>query len=182
MLIRNFGHFWERKYINYGRGRHPGHLCGSMTKTRKADFREQIGIYILFDKDFTPVYIGQAGSGKNRLLSRLNQHENDHLWNRWDHFSWFGVRRVNKNGTLSKFDDITKVFKVNGSLLLNQIEGSLITALEPKLNRQGASWKGVEEYFQQVDAEMEELQLRDVIRAQQALRDEIRTLGDKLGA
>ena len=51
-----------------------------------ADFREQIGIYVLFDKDLAPVYIGQAGSGKRRLFARLNEHETDDLWNRWEYF------------------------------------------------------------------------------------------------
>jgi len=111
MLVRNFGHFWERKYINWGRGNVRGHLKGYVTNKRQADFREQIGIYILYDKDLQPVYIGQAGSGNKRLYSRLNQHETDHLWNRWEHFSWFGFRRVNATGLLSGYDDVEKLFK-----------------------------------------------------------------------
>lgn len=158
MLIRNYGHLWERKYINYGRGNVSGHLCGYVNSKRSADFREQFGIYVLYDKNLAPVYIGQAGQGvRNKLLSRLKQHETDHLWNRWEHFSWFGFRRVNKNGTLSAYDDVEKVFKANGKTLLNQIEGALITTLEPKLNKQGARWKDVEEFYQQIDEELEEV-------------------------
>ncbi len=165
MLIRNFGHLWERKFINYGTGGagNKGHLRGYITKKRMADFREQIGIYVLFDKDLAPVYIGQAGSGKRRLFARLNEHETDDLWNRWEYFTWFGFRRVNQSGRLSDYDDAEKIFKAEGSLLLNQVEGALITALEPKLNKQGARWKGVKEWFQTRDPVMEEATVGDLI-------------------
>ena len=163
MLIRNFGHLWERKYINYGRAHVKGHLSGFTAGPRKTDFREQIGIYVLFDKDLVPIYIGQAGRGSRRLLNRLNQHETDHLWNRWDYFSWFGFRRVNQSGTLSGHDDVTKLFKAKGDLLLNEIEGALITALEPKLNKQGARWKDVHEYYQFVDEDMRETRVGDLV-------------------
>jgi hypothetical protein len=175
MLIRNYGHLWERKYINYGTGGqgNKGNLRGYITEKHKADFREQIGIYVLFDKDFAPIYVGQAGNGQRKLLSRLNQHETDHLWNRWDFFSWFGFRRVNQSGKLSAFDDVEKIFKAKGSLLLNEIEGALITALEPKLNKQGARWKDIKEYFQDIDDEMRELTVGD-------LAEEFKTLKKQL--
>ena len=92
----------------------------------------------------------------------MRQHEDDHLWNRWVYFSWFGFRRVNKNGTLNQFDDVEKIFRAKGSLLLNEVEGALITAMEPKLNKQGACWKEVDEYFQEVDDEMRELTVRNL--------------------
>jgi hypothetical protein len=155
---------WERKFINYGSGGpgNKGHLRG-YTGTHEVDFREQIGIYVLFDKDFAPIYIGQAGRGAKRLLNRLNEHEVDHMWNRWVYFSWFGFRRANNNETLSKFDDVEKLFKATGSLLLNEVEGALITALEPKMNKQGARWKDVDEYFQTRDPAVEEATVGDLI-------------------
>jgi hypothetical protein len=180
MLIRNFGHLWERKYINWGRGGVRGHLKGYVTNKREADFREQIGIYILYDKDLFPIYIGQAGSGKRALYSRLNHHETDHLWNRWEYFSWFGFRRVNTNGSLSGYDNAQKLFKARGSLLLNEIEGVLITALEPKLNKQGASWKDIEEFYQLIDDDMAELKLADVIDANKELEKQISALDKKV--
>lgn len=69
MLIRNFGHFWERKYINNGGGRKPGHLRGYVSAKRQADFREQIGIYVLYDKDLLPMYVGQAGMGNASMCN-----------------------------------------------------------------------------------------------------------------
>lgn len=113
------------------------------------DFREQIGIYVLYDSQLRPIYVGQVGKGSRGLLARLNCHEIDRLWNRWDHFSWVGLCRVNQGGSLSQFDGAEKVFKAKGRELLIDIEGALITALEPQLNRQAAQWrKNVKEYYQ----------------------------------
>ena len=174
MLIRNFGHLWERKYINFGRP--VGHLRGSHNRL-EADFRQQIGIYLLSDKDLLPVYVGQTGMGNSRLLARLKQHSTDHLRNRWAHFSWFGFRGVNKTGALSAVDTATKVFKVKGGELLNEIEGALITALEPKLNKQGAKWKTVvHEYRQVVDDTMNDATLSDILNGHEEIKEQIRRL------
>lgn len=164
MLIRNFGHFWDRKYINSGTGGqgNRGHLKGYIHGNLEADFRDQIGIYVLYDKDFVPIYVGQAGRGQQGLWSRLKHHQKDHLRNRWAYFSWFGFRKVNKNRKLYADDDVEKIFRVKGSLLLNEVEGALITALEPKLNKQGARWKDVEEYYQTIDEELEEPTVGDL--------------------
>lgn len=177
MLIHNFGHLWERKYIQFGRPGTKGHLKGYRTVTGKEpDFREQIGIYILYDSNRKPVYIGQTGSGNQRLFSRLKAHTNNHLWNRWEYFTWFGIRRVNPgNNQLSVHDSATKNYVAGGASLLNEIEGVLIAALEPHLNKQGPKWKDVSEYFQVVDDELEERQVSEVLA-------EIESIGKKLDA
>ena len=107
-------------------------------------------------------------------MSRLNQHETDHLWARWDYFRWFGFRRVNKSGELSAFDDVEKVFRAKGSLLLNEVEGALLTALEPKLNKQGPHWKDVTEYYQTRDDEMEEATVGDLMEKLDAFEKRLR--------
>ncbi|MDE1964090.1 MAG: hypothetical protein KGI42_09345 [Xanthomonadaceae bacterium] len=165
MLIRNFGHLWERRYIQWGRGGVKGHLHGYRKPTDSgADFRDQIGIYVLFDKQYSPVYVGQVGSGKQRLLGRLNQHTSDHLWNRWEYFTWFGFRRVNPvSNLLSEHDKPEKKFSAKGDALLNEVEAALLIALEPKLNKQGPRWKDVEEFFQTVDDELEERSVSEVL-------------------
>jgi hypothetical protein len=173
-LIKNFGHFWERKYIEWGHGGSRGHLEGYRTKTRWADFREQIGVYVLYDADLNPIYVGQAGSGKNNLFDRLRTHRSDHLWNRWTHFTWFGFRGVTKQNKLSDHDKISKQFKTTGNSLLNEHEGVMITALEPKLNKQGARWPGVEEFYQEIEDELEEPRLADIITEVKELGQEIR--------
>ena len=173
-LIKNFGHLWERKYIRWGHSHSLGHLGGYKTKQRWADFREQIGIYVLYNADLNPIYVGQAGSGNNTLFNRLNSHEADRLWNRWTHFTWFGFRGVTLQNKLSGHDKISKVFKTTGNSLLNQLEGALITALEPKLNKQGARWPGVEEFYQEIEDELEEPRLADIITEVKELGQEIR--------
>ncbi len=61
----------------------------------------------------------------------------DHLWNRWQSFSWYGICGVNQNGSLSAYDrQCQEDSKSNGKGLLGEFEAILITALEPKLNKQ----------------------------------------------
>ncbi|MGA7714212.1 MAG: hypothetical protein WCA81_20130 [Rhizomicrobium sp.] len=102
------------------------------------------------------MYVGQAGNGNKGLFDRLKSHETDRHWNRWRHFSWFGFRGVNAVGNkLSNHDKVTKVFRETGGDLLNHMQGILIAATEPKLNRKGASWSGADEYFQYIEEEDE---------------------------
>lgn len=177
MLIRNYGHLWERRYVHWGRPGSRGHLYGYRTPSDDgADFRDQIGIYILFDKNYSPVYIGQAGSGEQRLFIRLRQHQKDHLWNRWEYFSWFGFRRVNGTGKLSEHDKPEKIFKAHGSALLNEMEAALLVALEPKLNKQGPRWKDVEEFFQYIEDDLQEKSVSEVAQQIEELKSEIARL------
>jgi len=174
MLVRNYGHLWERRFIHWGRGGKRGHLCGYRTPSDEgADFRDQIGIYVLFDRNQVPVYTGQAGAGEQRLLDRLRQHRKDHLWNRWEYFSWFGFRRVNAGGGLSDHDTPEKQFKASGADLLNEVEGALLVALEPKLNKQGPRWSEVEEFYQFVDEGIQETSIDSVQRSIEDLQKKI---------
>jgi hypothetical protein len=81
------------------------------------DFREQQGVYCLYDDNFRLVYLGQAG-GKNdqRHFIRLRQHREDFVSERWTRFSWFGVRQVLNTGNLkaektSAHPDVGEVFE-----------------------------------------------------------------------
>ncbi|MFO0802775.1 MAG: GIY-YIG nuclease family protein [Gemmataceae bacterium] len=143
-VIKNYGLLWNRDYVHWGAPRNKGTLLGYRSKKRIIDFRDQIGVYVLYDKDYVPVYVGQAGSGSKGLFSRLKQHMNDHLWNRWQHFSWFGLhpagtKILNKGSGTYTFDRPTA---------LNIIEGILIAITEPRLNRQSAKFEGVEKFHQ----------------------------------
>jgi hypothetical protein len=89
--VANYGHFWRRERVDFGsRGKKSSLLgyFGPQKDRRKVDFRDQIGIYVLYDEWREVVYIGQAGSGTQRLLSRLRAHTRDHLRDRWAYFSW----------------------------------------------------------------------------------------------
>jgi len=153
MIIRNFGLMWDRDCVAWSGVRGAaGHLkgfgpIGSPKKYQvEADFREQIGIYVLYDNR-SILYVGQAGSGENDLYIRLKQHLSDHLADRWNRFSWFGVRKVNQDGSLSKVQGELKR-TIAASETLDLLEGLLITTLEPSLNKQGARWKNIDQYFQ----------------------------------
>ena len=115
------------------------------------DFRNQQGIYVLYDVNFNIVHVGQAGAGTTRLLYRLRQHTRNQLADRWERFSWFGLRQMNDDGKLGP-----PVEDVNATVsdVLNHMEAILLAAAEPPLNRKGGSFGGdVEQYLQYRDRE-----------------------------
>jgi hypothetical protein len=153
VLIQNYGLFWRRDWIHWGKGSNRGHLKGLFSKARTddpVDFRDQKGIYCLYDDNFKMVYVGQAGSNDNQqFFGRLKDHRKDQLSDRWTRFSWFGIRRVNESGNL-KADKQTLHPKMGS--VLNHIEAILIVAAEPPHNRQGGRFGDeVEQYLQYRD-------------------------------
>jgi hypothetical protein len=131
-VIKNYGFLWERKYLNRGSGGqgNSGRLEGYATpKNRIVDFREQIGIYVLYDRNQHIVYVGQAGNGNATLFTRLKNHMDGSLWNRWEYFTWIGFRDVNDSGVarLSDKQSIeSQVSSYKYSDALDEIEGILI--------------------------------------------------------
>lgn len=175
-IIKNYGFLWERKYICRGSGGdgNAGHLQGTASNKRKADFRDQIGVYVLYDRNQQIVYVGQAGNGNASLFTRLKSHMSGALWNRWEYFSWVGFRDVNANGTLSNqqsVDSYVSGFKYSDAL--NEIEGILIELIEPKLNKQSGRLKNAVEYFQEIDERVEDVSLQE-------LRDLLHEVGERL--
>jgi hypothetical protein len=152
MLIRNYGLFWRRDLIYFGRGSNAGHLKGTRVGALTSDpidFRDQQGVYCLYDDNFRLVYVGQAGGKNNqRLFHRLKQHRKDALSARWSKFSWFGILQTTKNGLGAEKKSVQpKVGEV-----LNHIEAILIAAAEPVQNRQGGRFgKKVIEFLQWKD-------------------------------
>lgn len=157
-VIQNFGLFWERRCIDWGKrgAGNLGALNGFTSKpSSPVDFRMQRGIYVLYEGESIAsqrvTYVGQAGAGTNDLFHRLRSHRDDHLWNRWQRFSWLGFLSVGNNRRLVH-QNKAAVGLVGFSTALNQIEAVLISLLEPLHNRQGAKWHGATEYFQvQID-------------------------------
>lgn len=153
MLIQNYGLFWRRPLVHWGRQGNPGHLKGvriGAKKEKPVNFRDQQGVYCLYDENFNLVYVGQAG-GKNdqRLFQRLKQHREDAVSDRWSRFSWFGIRRVLKGGNLSA--EISAAHPPISDVL-NHIEAILIAAAEPVRNRQGGKFgESVKQYLQYRD-------------------------------
>ena len=152
-IIQSYGLFWKAEDVFWGVQKNSGALWGWGQRNRSKDgianFRDQIGVYVLY-VGFRPIYAGQAGFGDQRqnLLLRLRKHLTDDLANRWDHFSWFGTRWVTKEGKLS-----TPAGSAHptADVVLDQLEAILITTLEPESNRQGGKWKGAARYKQRRD-------------------------------
>jgi len=80
-VIKNYGLMWSQDAVFWGRGGRRGALKGQR-KGQIIDFREQIGVYVLYDEGRHPVYVGQAGQGNARLFKRLRSHRGDHLADR----------------------------------------------------------------------------------------------------
>jgi hypothetical protein len=171
-LIKNYGLMWRRNSVFWGHGGKRGSLIGRRSR-QQIDFRDQIGVYVLYDEGRRPTYVGQAGRGKARLFNRLSGHTRDSLSLRWQYFSWFGLLGVNKSGQLSGWDDESK--HVGGTIgsTLDEIEGVLIAATEPPFNKQGAKFRGAR-YRQVPDPAA-----GDVSNAE--LRDLLNTIMRKLG-
>ena len=153
-IIKNYGFLWERKHFFRGVGRDKGHLRGwaKGNKDQLVDFKEQIGVYVLYDTNQNIVYVGQAGNGNATLFGRLKAHEKDALWNRWEYFTWIGFKDVNGDGSLSARQLVeSNVSGFSYADALNEIEGILIEVIEPKLNKRSGNLKKAEEYFQRTE-------------------------------
>lgn len=155
ILIANFGLFWHRSQVYWGRQKSAGHLMGIVSSAKKSDpvdFREQRGIYVLYDDLFEPVYVGQAGKGARALFPRLRDHTADHLADRWTRFSWFGIRAVDEktNKLRSDLRDIQPPLPN----ILDHFEAIVISAVEPRLNRRGGNFGSeTDQYIQYSDNE-----------------------------
>jgi len=163
LTIENYGRRWRRDKIAWGAGSNKGHLRGAWRRQKSTvvDFREQIGIYVLFNAVGAVVYVGQAGVGKNkRLFGRLKDHRSDHLRDRWTHFSWFGLGGFNEKSN-SDVKPLSKYHKPGGAIrkkkrsdALHEIEAVLMSVVEPPLNKRGPNWKGSKEFLQYIDSSM----------------------------
>lgn len=153
-MFRSYGLFWRADRVFWGWQGKPGHLKGQeihkgtkQTKTTypQIDFQHQIGIYALY-YDFELVYVGQAGTKKENdskgttLFGRLKAHRDDHLSERWDRFSWFGLRDVKSSEELTNLRNGT--LRVSRGQILDMFEGVVIAFSEPKLNLQRGNLKG----------------------------------------
>jgi len=148
-FITNYGLYWKAEDVFWGSGGSRGALLGvpsSNTTSTPVDFRDQRGVYVLY-ADYEIVYVGQ-NSGQE-LIRRLIQHQKDDLADRWDRFSWYGVRSVLASGLLSNYN---AAVTERMPQVLNHIEAVLIHAAEPPLNRQGGRFgDNVQRYLQYRD-------------------------------
>lgn len=162
MLFKNYGLFWHVDRVKWGKpgkGR-AGTLSGYRTgREGEVDFREQRGVYALYDENFSMLYVGQAGYGNQRLYDRLYQHCYDALGERWSRFSWFGIDPVRgpagKKSLREQDPEVTDV-----GAILDHLEAILIASVEPALNRQGGKFGKAAQYYQWYDEPHDEVLAR----------------------
>ena len=152
MLIRSIGLFWKRQNVYWRSAAVNGRLLG-VAKNKKGsgaiNFRDQIGVYVLY-AEYEMVYIGSTGSDEASLYRRLKTHTRNDLSDRWDRFSWFGIRWVTKSGKLS---EISQNVRPTASQAIEHMEAILIHAAEPPLNRQGGKFgSAVTRFLQERDS------------------------------
>jgi hypothetical protein len=154
-LIRNFGLFWDKEEVQWGKPKKTGKLLGVHATAKRdgnVDFRNQIAIYAIYDAAFNLVYVGQTGSGDQRLMKRLNNHRTDHISQRWKYFSWFGLCWVKNSNDLSEGAENKSV---GMEIALDHLEAISIAISEPRLNLQRGSFGDeCEQYFQKKEAEV----------------------------
>jgi len=146
-LIKSYGLFWKTEDVFWGVPRNSGALLGvnaKLTTDTSVDFRDQRGVYVLY-ADYDLVYVGQ--NANQELLSRFKQHRKDDLADRWNRFSWYGLRGVKGDGNLTKYN---KAAHPDSGDVMNHIEAILIHTAEPRLNRQGGRFGDAVKQFLQV--------------------------------
>lgn len=150
--LRAFGMFWKRNEVVWtGKPRLLGRQSAGASDV---NFADQIGVYLLHDRDRV-IYVGRAS---DTMFARLKAHTNDRLSGRWDRFSWFGLRNALEDGTLSD-----AAISWDHRVVIDTMEALLIESLEPPLNRKrGDNFSGVE-YLQSVDPEIEAIRKKQVI-------------------
>ena len=144
MIIKNYGLRWQRDLIFWGWPGKAGCLLGRLGDTI-IDFRRQIGIYILYDNEKI-VYIGQAVKDNHTIFSRLKDHTKDHLADRWNRFSWFGILKVKGGKELVK---VASAYQTNTKDMVDHLEAILLAVIEPPLNKQGGKWTVATQYIQE---------------------------------
>lgn len=145
-IITSFGLFWRREEVDWtsrSAKTGPSLLGATQLGAKPVDFAAQSGVYILYDGS-RPVYAGQVA--KPRLSPRLFEHTRDRLNGRWQRFSWFGVRCVGEDGTLTDPD----VSAMSLESIIDALEAILIEGVEPAQNRRGGNSFGTE-YLQVED-------------------------------
>lgn len=158
-IIKSIGYMWHRKYVNWQSGRK---LIGTPEagKGDRVDFANQAGIYVLYDKNMQPIYVGQAGKGETKgLYDRLKDHTEDELFCAWERFTWFGF--YSKEAINAKCDDEFEIC-TDVNELMNIVESIIVRVWKPSFNKSSGclhsdnSEEIIEWYYQ--EAEWEEQQ------------------------
>src|SRR5271166_522019 len=166
--INAYGMYW--RYENVDWTARPSLLGEQVKGAKQVNFTDQAGVYILHDGTRV-IYVGQAGVS-GTLGARLYQHTRSRLAGRWDRFSWFGVRGVNKNGKLADMPQSG----VDVASFILALEAVLIEGLEPPQNRRaGEVFTDDIEWQQKEDPAIER-------KRNKAFMEELMSVGSRAGA
>ncbi|WP_373503183.1 hypothetical protein [Aestuariivirga sp.] len=149
-IIACYGQFWDRELVDW-RGRkgvqREHHKLGGKRGQQPVEVADQIGIYVLYDDRYEPVYAGQVGRSKtknaevsmggNTLFSRLKVHATSEIGGCWRFFSWYGLKLINKDGTLRS----VSARRVTVKTMIDAMEAAMIASFEPRLNSQSGNLK-----------------------------------------
>lgn len=150
--LQAFGMYWQREQVIWS-GR-PRLLGRQSLGASNVNFAAQVGVYLLHDRDRV-IYVGRA---TDTLFARLKFHTVDRLSGRWDRFSWFGLKNVEADGSLSG-----PCASWSSLVVVETLEALLIESLEPPLNRKrGDNFSGAE-YIQVLDPEIERHRRRKIL-------------------
>ena len=152
-IVTSFGMYWQRDFVDWKSS--PNILGMQQIGAEPVNFREQLGIYLLYDGREV-IYVGRATD--RPLGQRLYEHTADRLSTRWDRFSWFGLLPVSDKGTLGK-----QPGNYLGPKVIPALEAILIEALEPRQNRRRGDDLAAVEYLQKQDPEIEKKRKKDII-------------------
>lgn len=150
--LRAFGMFWQRDLVVWG-GKQK--LLGRQgVGASEVNFWDQVGVYLLHDRDRI-IYVGRA---TDNMFTRLRAHTTDRLGGRWDRFSWFGLRSVQEDGSLSE-----PAVAWTHMVVIETLEALLIESLEPPLNRKRGDNFSAAEYLQVTDPEIETIRKKQLM-------------------
>ena len=156
-----YGYRWKKDLVQWDLDRKQGRpkkgdrvekaLWGKKARGNSVNFAEQVGVYLLHNGDRT-VYAGRIKGGENAkrgIYDRLREHAKDSLKDDWNTFSWFGLRPVNKDGTLSE-NHVPPIDDENKELLqlIATIEAVIINGIRPRGNSRGGDTGGDLKYEQ----------------------------------
>jgi hypothetical protein len=138
MPIENMGLEWNREVAEVVG------LGGRRRGEQPVYFGDQIGIYTL-EKNGEVIYVGKSGTGDNASINvRLTDHTRNNKKNKWNTFSWFGIRPVRPTGTLVE----TPTIVMDTGELIQDLETILIYLLDARYNLRSGKYKHMMAYHQ----------------------------------
>jgi len=154
-FIKNYGLYWRRDFVllkKTGRGNITGDCIVHWTQRgrskqktlRGIDFWEQKGVYVLY-RDFEVVYVGRTIEGG--LGKTLQRHQSNRNMDRWDRFSWFGVRAIRRTDMLLGKETGGTIFTTSADRI-KFLEALLQEVIDPPYNRRHESLRGADKVEQ----------------------------------